>query len=79
MLEIRELIRRVQLGEPDRRIARDLQVSRKTVSKYRAWAQQQDLTSPLPDAATLQAQLKRRCRSARRRWCRRKWRRSVSR
>lgn len=59
VLEIRELIRRVQLGEPDRRIARDLQVSRKTVSKYRAWARQQGLASgPLPDAASLQAQLK---------------------
>ncbi len=59
MLEIRELIRRVQLGETDRRIARDLQVSRKTVSKYRAWAEQHDVGSgPLPDAATLQTQLK---------------------
>jgi hypothetical protein len=59
VLEIREVIRRVQLGETDRRIARDLQVSRKTVSKYRAWAQQHDLaTGPLPDTATLQAQLK---------------------
>lgn len=59
MLEIRELIRRLQLGETDRPIARDLQVSRKTVSKYRAWAQPQDvLSAPLPDAATLQEQLK---------------------
>jgi len=59
VLEIRELIRRVQLGETDRRIARDLQVSRKTVSKYRAWAQQHDmLSAPLPDPVTLQAQLK---------------------
>lgn len=59
MLEIRELIRRVQLGETDRRIARDLQVSRKTVRKYRAWAQQHEvLAGPLPDSATLQAQLK---------------------
>ena len=33
MLEIRELIRRVQLGETDRQIARDLHVSRKTVRK----------------------------------------------
>jgi len=58
-LEIRELIRRLQLGETDRQIARDLQVSRKTVSKYRRWAQQHDvLTAPLPDPATLQAQLK---------------------
>ena len=59
MLDIRELIRRLQLGETDRQIARDLQVSRKTVSKYRAWAQQQEvLTGPLPDPATLQTQLK---------------------
>jgi transposase len=59
VLEIRELIRRMQLGETDRQIARDLQVSRKTVSKYRAWAQQHDvLTAPLPDPAVLQAQLK---------------------
>ncbi|PYR20172.1 MAG: IS21 family transposase [Acidobacteria bacterium] len=59
VLEIRELIRRLQLDETDRQIARDLQVSRKTVRKYRRWAQQHDvLTAPLPDAATLQAQLK---------------------
>jgi hypothetical protein len=58
VLDIRELIRRVQLGETDRQIARDLQVSRKTVPKYRAWAQRHDvLTGPLPDAATLHAQL----------------------
>ena len=59
VLEIRELIRRLQLDETDRQIARDLQVSRKTVRKYRRWAQQHDvLTAPLPDPATLQAQLK---------------------
>jgi transposase len=57
-LDIRELIRRVQLGDTDRRIARDLQVSRKTVRKYRTWAQQHDmLGASLPDPATLQAQL----------------------
>jgi hypothetical protein len=59
-LDIRELIRRVQLGDTDRRIARDLQVSRKTVRKYRAWAEQHQVLvgGSLPDAATLQAQLK---------------------
>ena len=56
VLDIREVIRRLQLGERDRQIARDLQVSRKTVSKYRAWAAAQGLLSgPLPDVATLQA------------------------
>ena len=59
MLDIREVIRRLQLGETDRQIARDVQVSRKTVSKYRVWAQQHDvLIAPLPDPATLQAHLK---------------------
>ena len=58
MLEIREVIRRLQLGEPDRRIARDLQVSRKTVSKYRTWAHGQALlTGALPDPEALQALL----------------------
>lgn len=58
MLEIREVIRRLQLGETDRRIARDLQVSRKTVSKYRTWAHGQELlTGALPDPEALQALL----------------------
>jgi hypothetical protein len=58
VLEMRQLIRRV-LGETDRRIVRDLQVSRKTVRKYRAWrSSTRSLAGPLPDAATLQAQLK---------------------
>ena len=47
MLEIRELIRRLQLGEADRQIARDLQVSRKTVSKCRVWARQHDVLTAL--------------------------------
>lgn len=58
VLDIREILRRLQLGERDRRIARDLQVSRKTVGKYRAWAAAQGLlTGPLPDPAALQATL----------------------
>ncbi|MCI0407155.1 MAG: IS21 family transposase [Acidobacteria bacterium] len=58
MLDVRELIRRLQLGEGDRPIARDLQLSRKTVSKYRSWAQAEGLmTGPLPDPAVLQARL----------------------
>jgi FixJ family two-component response regulator len=36
--DIRELIRHMQRGEPDRRIARDLGVSRNTVARYRQWA-----------------------------------------
>ena len=41
MLDIRELIRRVQMGEKDRRVARDLGVNRKTVAKYREWAERE--------------------------------------
>jgi hypothetical protein len=57
-LDIREILRRLQLGDRDRRIARDLHISRKTVGKYREWAAAQDLlTGPLPDPAVLQATL----------------------
>jgi transposase len=54
--DIRELIRRMQRGEPDRRIARDLSVSRNTVARYRQWATDQGffaVGAPLPEPATL--------------------------
>ena len=38
MLDVRELIRRVGLGDGIRRVARDMGVSRKTVAKYLEWA-----------------------------------------
>ena len=34
MNHIQDIIRRLQLGESERRIARDMQISRKTVRKY---------------------------------------------
>jgi transposase len=40
MLDIREILRRVRLGESDRAIVKALGVSRKTVRKYRRWAEQ---------------------------------------
>ena len=56
MLDIREIVRRIQAGDGDRRIAREMQVSLKTVTKYRAWATQVAWRDgPLPDPATLQA------------------------
>jgi transposase len=59
-LEIRELIRRLQAGDTDRRVARELGLARKTVAKYRAWAEQEGLLSAaLPEAAELQARLER--------------------
>ena len=41
--EIREILRRLQLGERGRRIARDLQMSRNTVAHYQRWATQHGL------------------------------------
>jgi len=56
--EIREILRRLQLGERARRIARDLEVSRNTVAHYRQWAAQHGLlTGPLPEPAALAALL----------------------
>jgi hypothetical protein len=53
--DVREILRRLQLGEPDRRIARDLSISRNTVARYRLWADQHGVLAggPLPDLATL--------------------------
>ena len=56
--DVRELIRRLRLGEPARRIAHDLRVSRNTVARYRVAAAHHGwLEGPLPDPATLAAQL----------------------
>lgn len=54
--DIRELIRRLQLGEPDRRIARDLGLSRNTVGRYHHLALAHGLLGPagaLPEPAAL--------------------------
>ena len=56
--DIRELLRRLQLDEPDRRIARDLGISRNTVARYRQWATERKLLpGALPDPAALAALL----------------------
>ena len=58
MLDVREVVRRLQLGDGDRRIARDLGMSRKTVAKYRVWAAEHGmLNGPLPEPGRLQAVL----------------------
>jgi len=36
--DMREVLRRLRLGEPERPIARDLGLSRNTVASYRRWA-----------------------------------------
>lgn len=56
--DVREVLRRLRLGEPERRIARDLDLSRNTVAYYRRWARDQGLLrGELPDAAQLAALL----------------------
>ena len=58
VIDVRELLRRVRLGEPARRIARDLGLSRNTVAQYRRWAVARGLLEgDLPDAAMLAALL----------------------
>ncbi len=52
--DVREVLRRLRLGEPARRIARELGLSRNTVAGYHCWARQHGLlTGELPDPATL--------------------------
>ena len=58
VLDVREILRRLQLGQGHRAIARELGTSRKTVAKYHQWARQQgfDLGS-VPPPAELQVRL----------------------
>lgn len=53
-MDIREVIRRVRAGQSDAAIHRDVGVDRRTVRKYREWAEQQGLVEEeLPDLGTL--------------------------
>jgi transposase len=57
---IRDLINHLRAGDSERRIARELKVSRPTVHKYKVWAEAQGYLEPeqsLPDMATLLAEL----------------------
>jgi len=57
-MKVQTVLHRLRAGESDRRIARALKLDRKTIAKYRAWADGQHLLSgPLPDLATLHAEL----------------------
>jgi transposase len=54
-LDVREILRRLQLGQTARAVARDLAVSRKTVARYQEWARERGLLSgPLPEPGELQ-------------------------
>ncbi|TLN16189.1 IS21 family transposase, partial [bacterium] len=54
LMDIREMIRHIREGRSDRQIGKDLGVDRRTVKRYRQWAQEQGLlTSKLPDHESL--------------------------
>jgi transposase len=54
-MDIREILRRLQKGQSARAIAEALDVNRKTVARYRVWAERQGLLeSPLPSLNDLQ-------------------------
>jgi transposase len=60
MNHLRDLIHRLRAGESERRIARDLQISRPTVHKYHVLVKREGYLEPggvLPDDATLKAVL----------------------
>lgn len=60
MNHLREIIHRLRAGESERRIARDMQISRPTVHKYHELAKREGYLepgAPLPDNATLLATL----------------------
>jgi len=54
-MDIREVLRHLREGESDRAVARALQLSRKTVKRYRTWAVDSGLLEgPLPSLGELQ-------------------------
>lgn len=60
MDHLRDIIHRLRAGESERRIARDLKISRPTVHKYHGLAQREgylDAKTTLPDDAALRAVL----------------------
>ena len=58
-LDVREMVRRIRMGEGDRQIARDMAASRKTVARYRAWATREGLLEgDLPAAFLIEAKLR---------------------
>ncbi len=54
LMEIREMVRHIREGRSDRQIGKDLEVDRRTVKRYRQWAQEQGLLEGnLPDHESL--------------------------
>jgi transposase len=59
-MEVRKILQHLRAGQSNRRIAKDVGLDRRTVSRIRAWAQREGLlTGELPAMADLHAQLDR--------------------
>lgn len=57
-MDIREILRRLREKHSGRQIAKDLNLNRRTVQRYRAWATAENLLiGPLPDHESLMARL----------------------
>jgi hypothetical protein len=53
-MDIREMVWHIREGRSDRQIGKDLEVDRRTVKRYRRWAQEQGLLAgDLPDHESL--------------------------
>lgn len=58
VLDIREILRYLQQGQSERDIQAALGIGRRTIRKYKRWAEQQGLlTEPLPSPAEIDARL----------------------
>jgi len=54
-MDIRTILTHIQAGSSNRQIERDLNVDRRTVKRYRDWAEEQDiLAGDLPEIEYLQ-------------------------
>jgi len=54
MMDIREIVRRVRAGQSDRAIGREMRIDRRTVARYRVWAEAQGLLEgDLPELGEL--------------------------
>ena len=54
LMDIREIVRHIREGRSDRQIGKDLEIDRRTVKRYRGWAEEQGLLAgELPDHESL--------------------------
>jgi DNA-binding CsgD family transcriptional regulator len=53
-MDVREILHQIRSGSSDRQVGRDLRIDRRTVKRYREWAQEQGLlVGELPELEIL--------------------------